>query len=59
MICHLSELIELVRTCSVFIQIAFLVVVEKGNDFPLFPKRFPHKGKIFLWFVKKQLGMDH
>jgi hypothetical protein len=43
----------------VFIQNAFLVVVEKGNDSPLFPKRFPLKGGIFLWSVKKQLRMDH
>ncbi len=57
--CHLSELIGLDRTCSLFVQIAFLVVVEKGNDFPLFPKRLPLKEKIFLWFLKKQSGMDH
>jgi hypothetical protein len=59
MTCHLSDLMGLDRTCSLFIQIAFLVVVEKGNDFPLFSKRFPLKGRLFLWFVKKQLGTDH
>jgi len=43
----------------VFIQITFWFIIEKGKDFPLFPKIFPLNGRIFLSFAKQQLVIDY